>query len=307
MKMTYRKICLKLMLPIWLLFCAIVIRACFLASHSHYTPDYSKIKLADYLNKDSLSEQDYLTLYRQTGLAPAAIDSIWQKENALSLLTIHQTNYLSSVRLSSTEYVWATQRKEVVDEDGDPIEAFSLADVENGDIILTFSSYTSGYSHGHVGIVTDAEKGTVLEAITPGNPSECCDISHWYSYATCLQLRLTPDAAVNCNCGARHQADTGNTNYGQLRDAIASYAATYLNDRSYTLLAGITSKKETAFDTDTSAGTQCAHLVWSAFHAFGYDIDANGGMLVTVSDIAKSPLLSVVQIYGLNTDDYPFS
>lgn len=307
MNMTYRKICLKLMLPIWLLFCIIVIRACFLTSHSHYTPDYPKIKLADYLNKDSLSKQDYLTLYRQTGLAPEAVNGILQKENALLLLTTHQTNYLSSVRLSSTEYVWATQRKEVVDKDGDPIEAFSLADVRNGDIILTFSSYTSGYSHGHAGIVTDAKNGTVLEAITPGCPSECCDISHWYSYATCLQLRLSPDAAVNCNCGSKHQAGSGIADYRQLCDSIASYAAEYLNNRTYTLLAGITSKKETAFDTDASAGTQCAHLVWSAFHAFGYDIDANGGMLVTVSDIAKSPLLSVVQIYGLNTDDYPFS
>lgn len=303
--MTYRKISLKIMFPVWLLFCAIVIRACFLACHSHYTPDYPKITLTDYFYKDSLSQEDYLTLYHQTGLGPDAVRCILQKENGLSLLTVHQTNFLSPVVLSQSDCVWATQKKQVVDKDGNPVQAFTLADLENGDILLTFSSYTSGYSHGHAGIVTDAKKGIVLEAITPGSPSEYCDISHWYSYATCLQLRLSPDATTNCHCDAPHQAATTLSDSGQLPGAIASYAARYLNNRTYTLTAGITSKKETTFDTDTAAGTQCAHLVWSAFHAFGYDIDANGGMLVTVSDIADSPLLSVVQLYGLDADDYP--
>lgn len=302
--MTYRKICLKIMMPVWLLFCAIVIRACFLACHSHYTPDYPKITLTDYFYKNSLSQKDYLTLYRQTGLGPDAVRHILQKENGLSLLTAHQTDFLSPVILSQSNCIWATQKKQIVDEAGNPVQAFTLADLKNGDILLTFSSYTSGYSHGHAGIVTDAGQGIVLEAITPGSPSEYCDISHWYSYATCLQLRLSPDAAANCQCGAAHRTDA-RPDYEQLTDAVASYAASHLSSRTYTLTAGLTSKKETDFANDTAAGTQCAHLVWSAFHAFGYDIDANGGMLVTVPDIAASPLLSIVQLYGLNTDDYP--
>lgn len=303
--MTYRKIFLKIMFPVWLLFCAIVIRAWFLACHSHYTPDEPKITLTDYFYKNSLSPGDYLTLYQQTGLGPDAVRSVLQKENGLSLLTAHQKNFLSPVILSQSDCVWATQKKQVVDKDGNPVQAFTLADVKNGDILLTFSSYTSGYSHGHAGIVTDAKKGVVLEAITPGSPSESCDISHWYSYATCLQLRLSPDAATNCRCGAAHRTADALADSGQLPGAIASYADKYLNNRTYSLTAGITSRKETTFDADTAAGTQCAHLVWSAYHAFGYDIDADGGMLVTVSDIADSPLLSVVQLYGLDTRDYP--
>ena len=45
--------------------------------------------------------------------------------------------------------------------------------------------------------------------------------------------------------------------------------------------------------------TQCAHLVWCAYAAFGYDIDGGGGWPVTPRDISLSPLLETVQVYGL--------
>ena len=49
---------------------------------------------------------------------------------------------------------------------------------------------------------------------------------------------------------------------------------------------------------DSVRGTQCAHLVWLAYAAYGYDIDSNGGLIVTPKDIAESELFEVVQIYG---------
>ena len=53
-------------------------------------------------------------------------------------------------------------------------------------------------------------------------------------------------------------------------------------------------------DTSLLGGTQCAHLIWSAFAAAGYDIDSDGGWLVTPRDLARSPLLEVVQVYGVD-------
>lgn len=41
-------------------------------------------------------------------------------------------------------------------------------------------------------------------------------------------------------------------------------------------------------------GTQCAHLVWAAFDAYGYDIDGDGGWLVTPADFTSSGLLRIV-------------
>ena len=48
-------------------------------------------------------------------------------------------------------------------------------------------------------------------------------------------------------------------------------------------------------------GTQCAHLVWLAYAAYGYDIDSDGGLIVTPKDIAESDLFEVVQTFGRGT------
>ena len=48
--------------------------------------------------------------------------------------------------------------------------------------------------------------------------------------------------------------------------------------------------------------THCSHLVWQAYKHFGYDIDSDGGPLVTCNDIARSDLLEVVQVYGFDPD-----
>lgn len=46
-------------------------------------------------------------------------------------------------------------------------------------------------------------------------------------------------------------------------------------------------------------GTQCAHLVWYAYRYFGYDLDSDGGFVVTPDDLYHSDLLELVQIYGI--------
>jgi uncharacterized protein YycO len=71
-----------------------------------------------------------------------------------------------------------------------------------------------------------------------------------------------------------------------------------LNNIPYDLVTGIfNSKFKEPGEID---GTQCAHLVWEAFKLYGYDLDSDGGGLVTPNDIANSPLLEVVQVYGVN-------
>ena len=52
----------------------------------------------------------------------------------------------------------------------------------------------------------------------------------------------------------------------------------------------------------TVSGTQCAHLIWLAYAQFGYDLDSDGGWIVTPKDLANSPLLEVVQVYGMDPD-----
>ena len=42
--------------------------------------------------------------------------------------------------------------------------------------------------------------------------------------------------------------------------------------------------------------------MWQAYFNFGYDLDSNGGAIVVPKDIATSPLLEVVQVYGFDPD-----
>ena len=53
-------------------------------------------------------------------------------------------------------------------------------------------------------------------------------------------------------------------------------------------------------DSSPVEGTQCAHLVWLAYRHFGYDLDSDGGYIVTPYDIYSSEFLELVQIYGIS-------
>ena len=75
----------------------------------------------------------------------------------------------------------------------------------------------------------------------------------------------------------------------------------HLIDIEYSLFAGITDKDMSDNDKIDS---HCAHIVWQAYKAAGKDIDKDGGIIVTPNDIATCKDLEVVQIYGIDPEDY---
>ena len=84
-----------------------------------------------------------------------------------------------------------------------------------------------------------------------------------------------------------------------MRLKVKAYALAHLKGVPYHLSAGFLGKK--APDVNASYfGLQCAYLVWYAWNAFGYDVDADGGRLVTASDILYSDCVEIVQCYGLD-------
>ena len=108
------------------------------------------------------------------------------------------------------------------------------------------------------------------------------DTQHWLDYSNYLVLRLRDMTPV-------------------LQEALTAYAVEYLNGVPYRLTSGFWGLKE---PEDDAFGVQCSYLVWYAFQHFGYDLDSDGGRLVTVNDLAHSPLLEVVQIYGLDPREW---
>ena len=82
------------------------------------------------------------------------------------------------------------------------------------------------------------------------------------------------------------------------RAAVAEYAREYLVGVPYHVLAGIW-ERLTGSSADVPVGTHCSHLVWYAYYQFGYDLDSDGGLIVTPRDIVGSKKLKIIQKYGV--------
>jgi len=157
------------------------------------------------------------------------------------------------------------------DENGKRIYHPEFADIQDGDILVTDSTYCLCFRHGHAALVIDAEKGITLEAFGIGTESEYSFIREWRRYPHVVVLRLrAPEKA---------------------RKTIVKYAKAHLVGIPYMLSPGMVDDK----DMDENYwGTQCAHLVWAAFKACGYDVDGDGGWLVTPQDFTSSALLQII-------------
>ena len=75
-----------------------------------------------------------------------------------------------------------------------------------------------------------------------------------------------------------------------------NFEANELLGITYDPTVGVLSRK---YNEEIGA-TQCAHIFWYAFYKHGYDIDSNGGAVVTPKDIANSEYFEVVQVSGFN-------
>lgn len=146
-----------------------------------------------------------------------------------------------------------------------------FSDIQDGDILVTDSTYCLCFRHGHAALVVDANRGITLEAFGIGTASEYSDLNEWRRYPHVMVLRLNAPQKV--------------------RQAVASYAKRKLVGIPYMLSPGVVDDKD--MDGDYW-GTQCAHLVWAAFSACGYDIDGDGGWLVTPADFTLSGLLRMI-------------
>lgn len=245
-----------------------------------YVPSYEKINLGIYrgIMSGNLSEEDYELLFRQTGLGRAAVDSIFNAHSdPVSVLEIHQYNFFSAPMYMCRKIGMVTREERLYDEDGNVEKGFLLADVRDGDILITKATHTLGWRHGHAGIVTDAQNGETLEAVFWGRPTMLQSLSKWQVHPTFIQLRLR-----NPEIGAK----------------AAAFARENLMDINYSLWADLFTPQ---FENEVRS-THCAHLPWYVYLYFGYDISANRGLFVTPRGIVNSEYLEIVQIFGVNPD-----
>lgn len=260
---------------------------------AHYTPEYKQINLREILEKEELTDEDYAILAAQTGLARAGIDELYDSGRQELLLFLQQ-RFFAPVEYECGRSFFIYRSERIVGEESqrkDDSGAF-LPAVQNGDILISFSGHFFGWRSGHAAIVINAEEGQTLEAIAVGCDSKICSLEHWEEYPCFALLRLK-------NVTLEERAE------------IAAYAKDNLEAIPYRILSvcstdAIERNVGESEEADCPAadalitGTQCAHLVWLAYAHFGFDLDSDGGCIVTPRDIYDSDLLEVVQIYGIS-------
>lgn len=238
----------------------------------HDVPNIVQIDLDSLLSKDILDETDYTILFEQTGLSATIIEELKSSPNFKVRLLQAQKDYLADIE-SYNIYMEPATFCQLVGSSSHKTKAFTLAPYHNGYILITNATHSFGWRHGHVGLVVDEIRGLTLEAISPGTPSNLQNIHKWEYYPTFKMLRLK-DISL-----AEHST-------------IAHYALAHLEGLPYNILGGK--------NQETPASTHCSLLIWQAFKHFGYDLDSTGGPFVSPKDIACSPLLEVLQIYGFD-------
>ena len=215
-----------------------------------------------------LTEEDYRFIFEQTGLGRAAVSGL----SDLSLIYDYQESFFFPVEFE------CEKNSPISFEERIQGKTVKLAPLEDGDILVTSSAHVFSWRNGHAAIVVDADSGTTLEAVVIGKNSKTQHISKWTKYPNFAVLRLK-DADKN------------------ERAAIARFAMDNLYNIPYNVFIGLYPMKYSR--TGSVTGTQCAHLIWLAYAAYGYDIDSSRGLIVTPQDILKSDRFEIVQVYGM--------
>lgn len=227
------------------------------------------------LEKKELDDKDYQILLRQTGLGRAAVDEIRGKADyKIEDILLFQDCFLCGAKMECCSTTLFTKQDKVILKGNRQVP---MVKPQDGDILISFSSHSLGWQHGHAALVVDEENLLALEAVMPGSSSKIRSCKYWNTYSDFAILRLK-------GAGKKERA------------AIADFAEENLTGVPYSLTSGFFGEREKENFKEMTA--QCAYLIWYAFMRFGYDLDSDGGRLVTVADLQESPLLEVVQVFG---------
>jgi len=233
-------------------------------------PSYEKQDIGVILGKEVWTDEDYRTLYLQTGLGKSALDKLKGKDERI--LAFQEALFYEG-EFTEEEVAFTTKHETMCDDYRAP-----LVELEDGDVLVTSACHTFGWRNGHSAIVVDAVAQCVLESRSLGIPSDVGTVTWFRECPNFLVLRLKDKTKEE-------------------RAEIAAWASENLVGIDYSIVVGIFSPKDQG---DTPSVTHCSRLVWQAYYHFGYDIDSDGGSVVTSRDIANSDCFEVVQVYGFD-------
>lgn len=243
-----------------------------------FVPQETRLDLRPLLAKPVLSSEDCRALFRQTGLGPAAVAELRAKgPSGNAAILDYQDAVFSPGEIDCQPLVGGITREDQrLDASAPP-----FASLRPGDILVTLSTHSFGWKHGHAALVLDSD--TALESLTLGTASVVTQTADWLRYSNYAVLRVKDLSAA-------------------VARAVAAAAFADLQDLPYRLHAGLLGDKVRPGGV---TAVQCAYLVWYAWQRFGVDLDGNGGRLVTPRDFLRSDKLEVVQVFGLDLGSDP--
>ncbi len=243
----------------------------------YWEPDYQQIDITPILEKQTLTDEDYETLYRQTGLTKVGVDDLWGTIAGKNKIRSIQSGFFQKRTIERRKFGPMVYTEEIVYESSSELPI--ITNLKDGDILVSSSMHFSWWRFGHAGLVIDGNGRRLVEAFEMGYPSDITHASSFAYRANFIVLRPRVDEAV--------------------KQQVVEYAKEELVGLSYDFMVGLTSKKY----LETPKGTHCSHIVWTAYKQFGVDLDFNGGKVVTPRDMMKSDKMEVVQVFGLNLDE----
>ena len=238
----------------------------------HWTPDYAKENLQPILEKQTLTKEDYELLRRQTGLTKIGVDGLLESGNIGRIYALQEL-FFTPTELEIVHYTAFTYVEYMR-------QSLIFANLEEGDIVLSATTYTSGFRHGHAALVVDDGYPRILESYAPGTKSGISTLQGSMGrMANVLVLRPKCDKSV--------------------RAEVARLAKAELVGLPFSVTVGVLSPKF----VEKLQATQCAHLVWYAYKKYAnIDLDGNGGAVIKPQDIFLSDQVEVVQFYGFDPD-----
>ncbi len=240
-----------------------------------YVPDYQQKDISELIKENNLSADDYMTIYRQTGVSPYLAKEMLEREDYEELEQLNKL-YFQKQEIDKTFIAYP-----ITVEERNKNQLTPIAKLKKGDILVTFNTHTFGWRHGHCAIVLNENSDTLLEHMSIGEVSCKTALGSWRGYPSFVVLRYKDE---------------------EVAKKAAEYAEKNLLDIPYNILAGVI-KKDKSDETAVSS-SHCSHIVWQAYKSTGVDIDDNKGIFVTPKDIAMSDELEVIQIYGMNPKKY---
>lgn len=263
------KVVISIVLAVVLLISFIFISQTTIAHRDDYfKPDYDRVALT--------VDTDYETIFLQTGLGKQAVDKL-KKQGQFDIVSHIKDKFFNPPESDCVNLLGWLTREDRLESPGAP-----FVDLQPGDIIVTLSTHSYGWRHGHAGLVLDSD--SVLASEVLGMDSTIENIESWTTYSNYAVLRVKGVTA-------------------EQQKEIVKYAKENLMGVPYNLFAGFIGSKAPKTD-EWYFGLQCSYLAWYAWQQFGVDLDSDGGRLVSTSDLIGSDKVEIVQIFGMNPKNF---